>query len=81
MPFDPQRPSVIDQTERTIQGEMPDVYTNRFDGISHFSVADNGTIAYVPPKQKHQYRLMWVDRNGEEEYLHESDPRLSELQD
>ena len=38
-------------------------------GLAHFSVARNGSLVYVPGGGSGERRLVWVDRNGEEEPL------------
>jgi dipeptidyl aminopeptidase/acylaminoacyl peptidase len=39
------------------------------DGAARFSIADDGTLVYVPAPSRSGRALVWVDRNGHEERL------------
>jgi serine/threonine-protein kinase len=60
--FDPDTLSASGTPETVLQGIAGDITTGAVD----FSIADNGTLAYVPGNSNSNSRgIFWVDRNGD----------------
>jgi serine/threonine-protein kinase len=56
----------FDADTRTILGDpLPVVDNIAVTGDAHFSIADNGTLLYVPGSSVGRQSLVWVDRSGE----------------
>jgi serine/threonine-protein kinase len=60
---------------------VEEIWMNPTFGTAHFALSQNGTLAYVPPREAAR-RLVWVDRGGSVRPITESlrgfeDPRLS----
>jgi eukaryotic-like serine/threonine-protein kinase len=68
-PFDLMRLEVTGKPVGVVEGVMHDVnspFTIGNSGVAQFSVASNGTLAYLSggPAPEGDYRPVWVDRNG-----------------
>jgi len=74
VPFDAQRVEVTGTAVPLVQGVLMEAR----DGAAHFSVSQNGTLAYIPTNvSSTDRRLVWVNRDGSAEPL-KAPPRAYE---
>jgi serine/threonine-protein kinase len=74
--FDPETLSVQGKLQMVLQGVGGDETT----GVVHFTIADNGTLAYVPGTTGANMRqISWVDRSGKVEPLNLQPAQYNDL--
>jgi eukaryotic-like serine/threonine-protein kinase len=66
VPFDEERLEVTGKPTTVVSGVLMEAW----HGAAHFSIAENGTLAYLPgPILTYKSSPVWVDRSGNEELL------------